>query len=435
MNVPGGPTPRLSFWFRLFHPIQSYWIMFLVREAYRFPPNEAADRHSATNAELVVANKAIEAGRKALRTAVAAAADLIDRQVSALREVAALRERLELERNRVTTPKIRVSQTVVLPPMTVTQAQEKIASCQATVDADTARGDTKHLDTPSPVRRGFAYVLLTVDVLAIFSIFATLFNVDLQRIKFEEVVPAIGFSMIAAGVIAGLAHSAGHSVWKWRISIGNTPAEPEQQKGADPKPEKVEKSESPEFPPRRSTLMAKLLGLVVVSVLSGFSILVRVITEAKEIDMPVLGWVVGLLVGTAAVVAPWLVVIDEMRSGSLETKTIRALTKMVQKTEDDANNLLKQASAQETSATNLYNRAERLNKDAQDFYGGKRAEAEKIIYTARAMHTRTGRYAADRDDLSGPPESRDSLEPLFALDTSALEKLLGRMRPPGGATS
>ena len=43
VNVKMDQLPRLSLWFWICHPIQAYWIMFLVREAFR--QNRSASDH------------------------------------------------------------------------------------------------------------------------------------------------------------------------------------------------------------------------------------------------------------------------------------------------------------------------------------------------------------------------------------------------------
>jgi predicted outer membrane lipoprotein len=226
-------------------------------------------------------------------------------------------------------------------------------------------------------------------------------------------------------------------VWKWRVTTDPLPSEnePATQGEAVPHGAQVLRSQDPagphvplEFPPRRSVLAAKLLGLFVVSVLSGFSILARVVDEAKVTGQPLIGWILGLLVACAAVAAPWLVVLDEMRSGSIESRTIDALSKMVQDTEDASNALLKSANKADELADGMFLRGEGMANTAQDKYDRRRLEAENIILTARSLHTSTGRYALEEGDMSASPEARDVLAPLFTLDTSQLYKAMERMR-------
>jgi hypothetical protein len=60
----------------------------------------------------------------------------------------------------------------------------------------------------------------------------------------------------------------------------------------------------------------------------------------------------------------------------------------------------------------------------------RRARAEKIILTARSLHTGAGRYAVAEEDINTPTGTRDVLGPIFDMDTTRLNEALGRMRPP-----
>lgn len=413
--------PRLTWWMWLLHPIRAYWIMFLVREAFRYR-GEQAQREAATNAEKVVANRALEAGRKEMRAALRRIERLVAEQQSAI--LAAERERTRhdaLPQKRYT-PKTSTA-AVVIPPMTVSEATTLLSKMREKVDKDIQRGDTRHLDAPSKPRRVMAHALLAVDVAAIFSLFSILFNIDFAAVDPQKLVTAGGFSFIAAGVLGMLAHSTGHMAWKWKVTAPVT-ATPETP------PEVPAPTPAGEFPPRKMLLVAKLLGLFVVSVLSGLSILVRVVTEANGIGHPAIGWILGLLVGVAAVAAPWLVVFDEMRSGSIEKRTVDALTTMVQEIENASTNHAEKAGSYEERAADLYQRAKRAINATKGSYGSRRAQAEKIILTARSLHTGAGRYAVTPEDVNTSTGTHDVLGPVFDLDMTQLNEALGRMRPP-----
>jgi hypothetical protein len=412
MAIESTQIPRLSWWQWLFHPIRSYWIMFLVHEALRFRA-EAAERRAATNAEKVVANRATEAEQRHLRGTLRRLRRLADKQNAALLAAQRERSRHDALVSRKFTPKV-TSHSFVIKPLTVRDAAKMLEEQQATIDDDRKQGGMRHLDSPSKSRRMVAHGLLTVDVAAIFSLFALLFNIDLGAPDPVELVTAGGFSVIAAGVLGVLAHSTGHMAWQWKMTAPvETPA-PSRTDGGGARPGKA-------------VLWGKLLGLLAVSLLSGFSILMRVITESKDADLPVVGWAVGLLVGVAAFAAPWLVVIDEWRSGSIEVQTVDALTRMVQGVEDTSDRHQQEAEKKEERAAKLYQRAESAAGAAESKHNARRAMAEEIILQARSYHTDAGRYAVEPTELDGSPQGRNVLAPLFEADISALGRALARL--------
>jgi hypothetical protein len=420
-----GLVPRVSWWLWLLHPIQAYWITFLIREAHR---------HESEN----VRPDALTWGEKALfvrvqariRTSVAAAAARINalaaEQQAALYAAARKQREVVNERARLRTPVSEVK-TVAAGPITASAAQRLLTEQQAKVRKEVEQGETRHLDRPSKVRRGFAYVLVSVDVAAIFNAFALLYNVKFSELDVTKLVTVSGFSVIAAGVLGHLAHSTGHTVWEARAT-----ARPAGDGGAG-KPDS-EGAPTPwpgEFPPRKATLIAKMLGLFVVSVLSGLSILTRVVEEATQIDNPVLGWVLGILVACAAVLAPWLVVIDQMRSGSLEIRTIDALTKIVQESNDAVLKSEEAAAKEKERAASLYARAKKIGQTEGSVVDKKAAFVEKVVTMARSLHQRSGRLALLPDSAEGQGGvAPETLAGAIRADKSAVDEALKRLFQP-----
>jgi len=422
-----GLVPRVSWWLWLLHPIQAFWITFLIREAHR---------HESEN----VRPDALTWGEKALfvrvqariRTSVATAAARINalaaEQQAALAAAARKRRQAANERTRLRTPDSEVK-TVAAGPLTASAAQELLSRQQAKVEKEVEQGETRHLDRPSKVRRGFAYVLISVDVAAIFNAFAMLYNVDFARPDVSNLVAVGGFSVIAAGVLGHLAHSTGHTVWEARATA--RPAVPRTGDGGAGEPERAG-SATPwpgEFPPRKATLIAKMLGLFVVSVLSGLSILTRVVEEATRIDNPVLGWVLGILVASAAVLAPWLVVIDQMRSGSLEIRTIDALTKIVQESSDAVMKTEEAAAEEKERAASLYAKAKKIGQTQGSAVDRKAAFVEKVVTMARSLHQRSGRLALLPDSSEGSVAA-ETLAGALRADKSAIDEALERLFRP-----
>jgi hypothetical protein len=178
---------RFSIWYWLFHPIQAYWIMFLVREAFRYREKQA-DRRAATNGEKRIANRAIKVGRKEVRDALHRINRLVAEQRSAIQLAERRRMESNQERDRLRTPKVNVD-VIVIPPLTMADARSMIKQQSAKIFSDTAQGDTRHLDAPSRGRRAVAYGLLTVDIAAIFIVFVKLFNIDLTLFPMAEATP------------------------------------------------------------------------------------------------------------------------------------------------------------------------------------------------------------------------------------------------------
>jgi hypothetical protein len=420
-NIKTDEIPRLSLWFWICHPIQAYWIMFLVREALRHG-GVTTDRDALTNGERTAANRAIELGKKEVRRALRKINELGVRQQTALK--AAERERrLAAElRERLCTPRTR-SNSIVIPPLPLAEARTLLSEQQAKVKTDIERGGTRHLDSPSKVRRGAAYALLGVDIIALFTVFSTVFNVDITVPDFKNIAMTGGFSIIAALVLGQLAHSTGHQVWQTRVTANqreNTEQEPEDERP-------TAEGRSDDFPAPRLMLKAKMVSLAVVSILSGFSILTRVVEEAMKIHQPVLGWVLGLLVAAAAVIAPWLVVIDEMRSGSVETRTIEALTRMVQDLEQQGSAHEDNASRHEADAANCQRQAEGVKDEVGSEQTSAGSLAQKIIFMARSMHGAAGHVAVEPDSSADHTQLSDFFRP----STAVLDAALARMKPAG----
>src|SRR4051812_41796857 len=115
--------------------------MFLVKEAFRYG-NENAERRAATNAEQVVASRAIEVGRRLLRQAVSQANLLLAQQQAMLQDAHRARVLAAQERRRVRTPRVRLMHVIVIPPLKIDEAREKIKRCESKIESDTAKGDT-----------------------------------------------------------------------------------------------------------------------------------------------------------------------------------------------------------------------------------------------------------------------------------------------------
>ncbi|MFC9250016.1 hypothetical protein [Amycolatopsis thailandensis] len=427
LNVKMNQLPRLSLWFWIRHPIQAYWIMFLVREAFRQNQIER-DPNSLTNGERTAGNRAIEMSRKQAKQALRKINLLHKRQQAAL-DAAKRERRLATElHDRLCTPPTRTN-SIVIPPLPLAEARSLLAEQRAKVKADIERGGTRHLDSPSKVRRATAYGLLGVDIIALFSVFSTVFNVDLSAPELKDLAITGGFSAIAALVLGQLAHSTGHQVWQSRVTTNelDTPQrdDPGQDEGEQGEQQQALTATNGEFPAPRLMLKAKMVSLGVVSVLSGFSILTRVVEEAEKIHQPLLGWVLGLLVAAAAIVAPWLVVIDEMRSGSVETRTIDALTKMVQDLDSQSSTYTDNAAKSEAEAANCQREAEGIRDEVALEDTPAANGAQKVIYMARSMHGAAGHIAAEPDESAGRTELGDFFRP----PSNVLNDALSRMKP------
>jgi len=396
--------PRLSFWYWLFHPIKAYRIMTMVWEALRREPRPA-DPAVLTNAEMAVAGPAIKVAAAARHRGQRRVNRLANQHAALIN---AIKRELSLaarERARTRTPVVK-HRPVPIPPMTVDEARTVIRQNHDRIKADLDRGDTHHLDRPSKVRRGTAYGLLAADIVAISTTLAKVFNLGPGSFDLGKISATVGFSLITALVLALLAHTTGHSMWQWRSSAA-TQREPARK----------------EFPPRKSLLWAKLLSLAAVSVGSGVSIAARVLDQAKGFGST-LAWTLAIIVALAAVTGPWLVVLDEMRSGSLEVRTVEALTKMVQDVEDACTDHEKKADDLEKQRDALQGRAEDAIADIETAYGPSRARAKSLIYRARSLHGAAGGYAMDPDDPTIP----DYLAPHFDLDLAPLDDALRRLQ-------
>jgi hypothetical protein len=414
---PGMPSVSWLFW--LFHPIQAYWITFLIREAFRYKEDSSKPQARTWGEETLYTRV-----QAAIDTAVAKTIEKVNtlaaKQQAHLRTAQHERELAELERERLHTPKTRVK-AIVAGPVTAQTAKQIIDEQQKKIAKETEHGETRHLDRPSKPRRTFAYLMITVDIAAIFNVFATLFNIDMAAPDPQDLVATSGFAIIAAGVLGLLAHSTGHLVWEWRATEAPPTSGP-------PEPDGLAPTRSG-FPPRKAMLTAKMLALFVVSTLSGISILTRILEEAMKIGNPVLGWVLGILVCMAAVVAPWLVVLDEMRSGSIEVRTIEALTRLTQDAHDAVVAHRRAAARHDKTADALYRDAETLELNQKRANIKNAVLVRKITAKARSLHARSGRFAlVTGGDPAYPSAVPATLVNTLEIDTSKVQEAVQRMR-------
>jgi hypothetical protein len=225
----------------------------------------------------------------------------------------------------------------------------------------------------------------------------------------------VGFSLIGALVLALLAHSTGDAAWHLRSVSGRPVAgEPE--------------GPSREFPQPKNLLHVKATGLFAVSSATALSIATRIIRPTSTVSTGSVGVMIGVLLGIAAFIAPWLIVWNRMRSGSLEVRTIDALTELMREADAVISGHERSAADSEARAAKLRQAAERAWIGELDAAMATARTARQVVDLARSHHRQAGRYAIDENR----PVAAPFLSPrsVLATDTSAIDEVLRRFDFP-----
>jgi hypothetical protein len=403
--------PRVPFWYWLFHPRRAKWITMLIRESFRWRAVPNTEPNALTWAEKALFERAQQAQEKAVANVAKRLDKLADRYQALLAVARRERTLARLQRQRRLIPKTEVH-IYAAGAITLKRAKKIIAQCRERITKDTEEGQTRHQERPSKARDWMSAAPLLVDIVALMTVIAKFLNVTpgnaLQ--KFPETATTIGFSLIAALVLALLAHSAGDAAWHLRATGDRTP------------------STGKEFPKPRPVLYAKLISLAMVSALAACSIALRVIHPTADYSTGPLGVMIGTLIGLAAFLAPWVIVLNRMRSGSLEVRTVDALTEMVREVEDAVTRHEKSAVLADQRATKLRQSADSARSGELQSAMDRTAATRQVIELARSYHGQAGRLAIDNNAVVADPYV--SMQSVLATDTSVIDEAMKRFEPP-----
>ncbi|MFJ1768430.1 hypothetical protein ACIOD2_49495 [Amycolatopsis sp. NPDC088138] len=414
--------PRVSLWYWLRYPRRAWWITQLIREAFRWRGESNTRPEALTLAERAVCKHAHQAQRAEIARIVKRIDGLADRY-QALRADAARERRLaRIERDRRLAPAVPVP-VYVAGPVSVKRAKKVIVQCQRKIEEDTGRGYTRHQDRPSTARDVATSSPLVVDILALMAVIAKILNVNLETasIKIPETVTTVGFSLLGALVLALLAHSTGNAAWHLRSVSGRLTAEDEEE---DP----PEVRREPEFPNPKNLLYVKAGSLFAVSLTTAISIATRIIHPTSTFHAGPVEWMVGIGLGIFAFLAPWLIVWNRMRSGSLEVRTIESLTKLVRDAEAVVTGHEKAAVEADERAAKVRQSADRSRLDELQAAMAPSGAAMQIIDLARSYHGQAGLHAIDENTPVEPPFV--STRSVLATDTSAIDEAMKRFDLP-----
>jgi hypothetical protein len=382
--------PRVSFFYWVRHPWRAWWISRLIREALRWAPveNPNPDPAALSHAERALVRRAQVAQARATEAMVTRierlAANFQDLQAQMKREL----QLAQLERRRKINPKVKVK-IYTAGPIGRKRAKDIIDECQEKIRSDTERGLTRHLERGSTAREIGAVMPLLIDIVALITVITRFFNITLRNAgsKLPETIAAIGFALITALMLAYLAHSAGLSAWQLRVtSAGAVDEDGRDEQKAGP-------GRTGEFPAAKHLLYTKLVGLVAVSGTAAVSIGMRIMHPTDSVSTGPLGIVIGVMVGLAAFLSPWLIINNRMRSGSLEVQTIEALTDGLTEINAAVTRHEKAASQATEKATKVRAAADRSQGAAQRSADELWSICEKILDLARSYHRQAGRYA------------------------------------------
>lgn len=386
-----GRVPHVSFWYWIFHPWRAWWINTLIREAFRWEATGEPDPDPAalSNAEKALLRRAQIAQASKTAATVARINDLAARYRLLERRVQHELVLAGIVRRRKIKPKIKVKM-YAAEPIDRKQAKKIIEECREQIKADTRRGDTRHLERSSRTGEIIAFVTLLIDISALVTVVAGFFNVTPGNAgsKLPETITAIGFAFITALVLATLAHSAGTSAWQLRVTSGSV---------TDTRSTNDEPGRKKEFPPSRGLLYLKLSSLAVVSGTVAVSVATRIMQPTATVNTGPLGVVIGIMVGLAAFLSPWLIVVNRMRSGSLEVQTVEALSEAMAQIDDAAIRHEDAAAKAVEDAAKVRAIAERTQKTGRLSNEALWGACERVIELARSYHGKAGRYAL-RDD-------------------------------------
>lgn len=410
-----GKRPRVAWWYWLRHPWRAAWITSLIREAFkwRVVPNPEPARLTWTE-ELL-----LRRGQRAQQKAVNAVAARVDRLAG---EFQALRARAARERGLAQQARARQvlasSDTYVYTagPITASEAGRVIEQCRQRITEDTKRGDTRHQQRPSKAWTRAATAPLAVDIVSLLTVIAKFFNITTPESalrKPAEAATVAGFAVIASLVLALLAHSTGHTAGHLQAVGGHAGQENEAK-----------------HQPSKLVLYGKLIGLFAVSAMVAVSITTRIIHPAGTVNVGTLGVVIGILVGLTAFIAPWLLVLNQMRAvGSLEVRTIDELTEMMRGVEDAAAKHEAAASKADEQAAGKRRSAEQARTAELAKSMQVTAVMEEVVRLARSLHTEAGRFAlSDNASVDNPFLSMRSV---LATDDSSIDRAMDRFNQPG----
>ncbi|MCP2268660.1 hypothetical protein LV75_001147 [Actinokineospora diospyrosa] len=182
--------------------------------------------------------------------------------------------------------------------ITAGQARPLLAETLRRIDEEVSAGITAHHQSRSRLISAIAYLLLAVDAVALFTVFALLLNINWTSTP--EVTTVVAFSLFGAGIQAKLALELGRRLWTWRVA---------RTGGA--------------------VITWTAVPLFAVSACAGLSILLRVRHEGAQIDQAGLATALGLVLAGCAVVAPWIIVQQEAFDGSPLTRRAGSLTRVI----------------------------------------------------------------------------------------------------------
>ncbi len=269
--------------------------------------------------------------------------------------------------------------------VTLREARRDAARLNAQIDEETLLGASVHLHTRSRLVVLIAYALLLVDAVALFSAFAYLLNIDFADVDWSRLVTAAAFSLLGAGVMAKLAVELGRRVWAWRVSNALGDA------GAG------------EFPPRSAVVAAGSVTLSTLSVLSGVSIFVRIVSEGSFADSAGLAATVGLVLAVAATAAPWILVQQEAYDGSPATRRLAGLTRVDAQAEAERIAARRSAVARLAAARRALGAAQRLGWLIVQRVGGCFVGPHQLILLAQSVCGRETVPAAGAISVAAEP--------------------------------
>lgn len=261
--------------------------------------------------------------------------------------------------------------------VTIDQARDEQTFLRQETLAATNSGSELHTTTKSKGWLRVAHSLLVVDLLALFYVLTSWFNVSFVPLDPIGLTIAAAFSIFGAGVQALLAHQLGHQLWSRRNAVGHLAS-------TEPKP-------------RLGVVVPLVAALAAVSLGAAVTIAVRVLHEISLVDGSTsLGLPIALMLASCALISPWIITVQLHHDGSAETRRIKDLGRVITYGRAQAEKLLDAASDRISRAEKhhaaMITRRGRLAQGIEGIYG-EQALFLRLLFVLRARAGGTGTSA------------------------------------------
>lgn len=266
--------------------------------------------------------------------------------------------------------------------MTVPEMVECVEELTAQIDDETAAGATRHRHHVSRFWRGAAVGLLAIDVAALFVLMMTIENTSFAKFtrrpgeQLAPMITALGFSLLAAAVLAIAAHTLGQAIYRRIHRRGEGENRP--QLIAD----------------NLGALGAAAAIVTTIAVVVGFSMHKRIAVAADGTNAAQLSGTVGLAIAMCATVAPLIVAWITAMEASPEVTFRDSLSRQLTQQGRGNEKLAKQIIALQLQIAAVDEKTERTLSDAERALQEAMLPATQLILRLRTDFGHAGEVYA-----------------------------------------